>query len=214
VSSELVHPSEQTIDIKLYRDIFLLEPLPEDSLKYIPFQTPIDRLSVEGLMTQLNQANAPRIVFVDSPGGEFEFFSVVGPQIQRRGITTLAGEVASAAVILYLLGHERLALPSSTFFFHEVRTLVNENGAVTLTDLQSVREFEREMSGQKREVLQHWYNQMALAQRWFIHFIHERTGLSSNVFLNLMRSEATLSASDALRYGIVHRVRQDQEVFS
>lgn len=181
-------------------------------MRYISFQTTIDRWSVEDLMNELNRANAPRGVFVNSPGGQFEFFSTIGPQIQRRGITTLAGEVSSAAVILYLLGHERRALPSSTFFFHEVRTLVDEAGTITLTDLEGIREFEREMSGRKREALQHWYQQMALAQRWFVHFIQERTGLSSGVFLNLMRSEATLSASDALRYGIVHRVHEERDL--
>jgi ATP-dependent protease ClpP protease subunit len=181
-------------------------------MRYIAFHSQIDGRSIDHLLDLLDRANAPRTVYVSSRGGEFELFSVVGPRIERHGLVTIAGDVASAAVILYLLGHKRYASPSSSFFFHEVRTLVGEGGQITLTTLERVREYEREMSGRKREALQHWYNQMQLAQRWFVHFIEERTGVRSQVFLNLMRSEATLSATEAVRYGIAHEIRNEREV--
>ena len=110
------------------------------------FQTLVRKKSVEGLLEALKRANAPRQVYVDSPGGSFEFFSTLGPAISRRGITTLSGNVRSAAIILFLLGHTRRAFPNSTFFFHEVRTLVGPHGEITIADLEEVQEYEQEMS--------------------------------------------------------------------
>jgi len=170
------------------------------------FEEGIDRRKIEDLLKSLRHPNSPRCVYVNSPGGAFEFFSELGPAIERLGITTLSGNVRSAAVILFLLGHRRVADLSSTFFFHEVRTLVGDGGVITITDLESVREYDRQMSGKKREVYQEWLRRMELAQRWFVQFIQGRTGVPASTFLNLMRSEATISPHEALRYGIVHEI--------
>jgi ATP-dependent protease ClpP protease subunit len=144
-------------------------------------------------------------VVVDSPGGRFEFFSVVGPAIERRGITMLAGNVRSAAVILYLLGHRRLAFQDSVFFFHEVRTLV-DGAEITLTDLEEVEEYASRMRADHREHFEEWGHQMRTAQAWFVRFIAEQTRVPPDVFLNLMREEATLNAREAMHLGIVHEI--------
>lgn len=175
-------------------------------MEVIDFKERIGKRTVERLVRTLRVAGAPRKVFVHSPGGEFEMFSVLGPVIERQGITTLAGDVRSAAVVLYLLGHKRLAFPDSTFFFHEVRTLVHSGEGITITNLEEVEEYSHYMYGRDREEYQDWKRQMRFAQQWFIGFISQKTGMRPDVFLNLMRSNATLDARQAVAYGIAHKV--------
>ncbi len=175
-------------------------------MRVIVFDEEIRRSSVNRLLGRLCQAGSPRHVIVDSPGGQFDFFSTLGPAIERQGIVTLARDVRSAAVILFLLGHFRQAFPDSTFFFHEVRAMVGPVGEITITDLEEVEEYEREMSGRGREFYQEWRNQMRAAQNWFLRFVAERTGVPVPLFLGLMRSNATLSSREAVHYGIAHEV--------
>ncbi len=173
---------------------------------YLCFNAEISRSTVERLLVRLRSANSPNRVYVSSPGGTFDFFSVLGPAIQRQGIVTLSGDVRSAAVILFLLGHVRQALPDATFFFHEVRTFVGQGGQVTVADLEDAEEHERIMSAEGRDAYQEWRRGMKMAQAWFTHFISAQTGFPASTFLNLMRAEATLSAREAVRYGIVHEI--------
>lgn len=175
-------------------------------MRHIVFDRKLSQFSVQALLEELGQANAPRHVYVDSPGGQFEFFSCLAPAIERRGIITLAGDVRSAAVILFLLGCDRKAFPDSVFFFHEVRALVDEGGEVTIADLEMVQEYDREMSGRRHEFYKEWLRKMRAAQNWFLYFLREKTGLPQATFLNLMRREVTLSAQEAVRYGIAHEV--------
>lgn len=170
------------------------------------FRDEIKRSSVDRLMRGLRTSEPPTHVLVDSPGGEFDFFSTVGPAIERRGITTLAGDVRSAAVILYLLGYSRQSFPDSTFFFHEVRAHVGRDTQITLTDLEEFEELEAEMSGKPREQYEEWKRNLRFAQNWFVDFINRKTGVPASMFLSLMRSEATLSAREAVHYGISHEV--------
>ncbi len=175
--------------------------------QYLEYEGIIERTSVEDLISEIRKPNTPKAVYVNSPGGKFEFFQTLGPAIERQGITTLSGDVRSAAVILYLLGQNRLAYPDAQFFFHEVRTLVEPSGTISITEMEEVRDFTyRYMDGQTREGFGEWARQMKSAQNWFLNFMTERTGVNKNVFLNLMRKEATLSSNDAVRYGIVHRI--------
>ncbi|MEK7570128.1 MAG: hypothetical protein AAB515_01640 [Patescibacteria group bacterium] len=175
-------------------------------MRFYLFESQINEHKILDLLNALKQANGPQGVYVNSPGGTFEFFSQLGPAIERRGIVTLSGDVRSAAVILALLGNRRYALPDSTFFFHEVRTIVNESQQVTLYDLDEFLEYEHYMSGKMREGIQEWRRQMLVAQNWFLRYLSERTGVAIGTLLNLMRSEATLTAHDALRYGIIHEI--------
>lgn len=175
-------------------------------MEYLAFEGMIHQYSIEHLLEELRRTNAPRNVYVSSPGGSFEFFSVLGPAIEQRGIVTLSGDVRSAAIILYLLGHRRQALPDATFFFHEVRTLVGGQGNITIADLEEVEEYQEYLSHEHREYIDEWMSQMKAAQAWFLHFLREKTGIPTGTFLNLMRNEATLTAKDAVRYGIVHEI--------
>ena len=185
----------------------------QNNMRMIMFNKELRRSSVERLLATLRQANAPRNVFVSSPGGSFDFFSTLGPAIERQGIVTLAGDVRSAAVLLFLLGHVRKVIPESTFFFHEVRALVGPVGEITISNLEEVEEYENQMSGNERESYQEWRRSMKAAQSWFIHYVSRQSGISIPTFLSLMRSEATLSAREALRYGIAHRlIHSDSEI--
>lgn len=178
----------------------------EERPKFVPFYRRISAQSVVDLLEDLSKADAPNGVYVSSPGGRFEFFAELAPAIERRGIVTLSDDVRSAAVILALLGHQRLAMPDSTFFFHEVRTLVGLEGEVTICDLQEVMDYQERIEAERREFLEEWLRRMQMAQNWFISFIAEKTGLSPAIFLDLMRQNATLDARDAVHYGIVHQI--------
>lgn len=179
------------------------------------FRGEVSRESVEMLMERLRKGDTPPRVLVDSPGGTFEFFSVLGPALSRQGFRAFSGDVRSAAVVLFLLGRRRYATPSSTFFFHDVRTIVEPDLHLTLCDAEEAmdraREIERQLPGRDREHLQEWLRQMRMAQGWMLSFIQERTGLNAGVFANLMHAEATLSGREALRYGIVHRVISEEQ---
>ncbi len=175
-------------------------------MRVFNFDYEIDRTSINRLIRRLRTSEPPTHVLVDSPGGEFDFFSTLGPAIERRGITTLAGDVRSAAIILYLLGYNRQSFPDSTFFFHEVRAHVASGGQITLTDIEEFEELEVKMSGEPREKYEEWKRNLQFAQFWFVDFITRKTGVSSSVFLSLMRGEATLSARDAVHYGIAHEI--------
>src|SRR5688572_9220964 len=129
-------------------------------MQHIRFEEEIHQSSIEELLNKLRQVNAPRCVYVSSPGGTFEFFSSLGPAIDYHNIVTVADKVCSAAVILYLLGRTRQALPDSFFFFHEVRTLVGPSNEITIADLESVREYAEMMSEERQDVYRQWLKQM------------------------------------------------------
>lgn len=176
-------------------------------MRYIPFCTKISSHSIDYLMRKLQEPDAPRSVGIVSPGGEFSFFSTIGPKIERRGLTMIAGDVRSSAVILYLLGHHRLACPDATFFFHEVYAMISGIGALTIAEVEHIREQEELMkSREDQETVERWYSQMRSAQNWYLRFMAEKTQLSTSVFLDLMRSNATLDAHEAKRLGIVTNI--------
>ncbi len=161
---------------------------------------------IEALLHEVRTKNI-RNVFVDSPGGQFEFFSRLGPALRHQGLLTLAGDVRSAAIVLFLLGHTRQAYPDATFFFHEVRTLVGQQGEVTIAELEMVSDYaERFLKTEDRDLCGIWLQQMRDAQAWFLHFLARETGVPTGTFLNLMRANAILSAKEAIQYGIIHTI--------
>lgn len=174
-------------------------------MSYHTFEGRVCKEKVEQVLLDLSKANSPQEIFVNSPGGKFEFFQVLGPAIERRGLTTISGRVASSAVILYLLGWSRKAYEDASFYFHEVRAVV-DGRSVTVCNLSDAIEYERRASARGREILEEWLRQTRTAQSWFLAFVCERTGLSKSTLLDLMAHEVTLDIRDAVRYGIVHGV--------
>lgn len=181
----------------------------------IPFTGEVSKGNVGQLLRSVNTHYGQGCVIVDSPGGEFEFFSLLAPPLARAGFVSIGVKVASAAILLQLLGRERLALPDSTFFFHEVRTIVGQYGEISLYDIERALDIEREMKERwgvhQRELVENLHRRLADAQSWMLSFIAEQTGLSSGTFINLMRNNVTLSAPEALRYGVVHRIISQDE---
>jgi ATP-dependent protease ClpP protease subunit len=177
----------------------------EAAVRIIPFAERITLPAIEGLVYNLKDDILPT-VYVDSPGGQFEFFSAIGPALQRRGITTLAGNVRSAAVILYILGYQRYATERSQFLFHEVRVYSRIGGGITLSDIESFEQYDKFMSGQGREAYQEWRRQMWAAQNWFARFLSNNVGIESGFFLKLMQKEVVMSADEAMYHGIVHKI--------
>ncbi len=171
---------------------------------------------VELLLEVLNHNYGTSCVLINSPGGTFEFFSRIAPPLARSGFVSVGLRVASAAVILQLLGRERLALPESTFFFHQVQTILGQRNEVTVCDLEYAEEIERELSRRwqlpQGDFIKRWHDQLLRGQAWMLRFISEQTGLPQALFVKLMRDNVTLSAREAVQYGIVHRVISEDEL--
>lgn len=177
-------------------------------MRLFAFMGEISEQRIERLLAELRSESCHTGLFVHSPGGTFDFFSRLGPAIARRGITTFAGNVESAAVLLYLLGHKRIAHPRSTFLFHEVRAFPSglNGGPVTITNLEAFEDYRKQMSREGRNFYDTWLSGMRDAQRWFARFMREHTDVDAGVFLELMHAETRLSAHEAMRCGIVHKV--------
>ena len=178
--------------------------------KLIGFDGPIYQSKIAELIRCLQEVPVAQKVMINSPGGTFEFFSVLGPALQRQGFTSIGLDVRSAAITLYLLGHRRYALPEAMFFFHEVRA-ITPHGVISICDLERALEYEKEIS-ESRENVEERLLGLRNAQSWMLSFMRERTGLPTSVFLDLMRNEVVLSAKEAVHFGLVHRVVSEDEL--
>ncbi len=176
----------------------------------IDFSGDITPDRVKDLLNNLRGHPVGRRVWISSAGGAFECFSIYGPPIQRIGFISIGAKVESAANILYLLGHNRLALSDSHFFFHEVRAVIR-NRSITLTTVEDALDYEREIS-RRHEGVEELLRQMRNAQDWYISFICQRAKITKAALTSLMRAEATLSAREAVRYGIAHRIVSSDEI--
>ncbi len=158
-----------------------------------------------------------RRVKIVSPGGTFAFFSRMAPAIERTGFTSIGCDVRSAAIILHLLGARRYATRDAVFFFHEVRAISHDTGdEIMICDLELALDMARDrhshVRGARRESVEEALLRLKNDQWWMMKFAAERTGVHGSTFLNLMRSEATLNANDALRYGLIHRIVSEDEL--
>lgn len=179
----------------------------------IYFDGQISRSRIEGLLTDLRKINAKQRVWINSLGGTFEFFSILGPPLLYQGFTAVGRDVRSAAIVLYLLGYRRYAIPGTVFFFHEVRAIMDGCGIITIRDLEEVLKLEANLlADEGREVVQEQLRRLRNAQSWTLSFIQENTGLPRATFLDLMRSEAVLSAKEAVRYRVAHKVVSKDEL--
>ncbi len=177
-------------------------------MSWLFFEDRITEARIEALVTTLKRSGVRPQIVIDSPGGEFTFFSTRARGLQQRRITMLAGTVGSAANVLYLLGCRRLAFRQSTFWFHEVLTAV-EGRVITICDFERYSQFREQMAAEQREMLEQWEHQARTAQDWVASFLADASGTRKPFILDLMRQEVVLSAQDALRYGIVHEIVPD-----
>lgn len=162
--------------------------------------------SIQELIMRVRYTPTSRIVLIDSPGGEFEFFNTLAPALLRESITTLAGEATSAATILYLLGENRLAFPDATFHFTKIRAIADHDDVITILDQDFANDMAEMLEEEDPEGYAEELRNMQAAESWYLKFLSEHTGIDVQVFLNLMKDEVTLNAVDAMRYGFVHRI--------
>ncbi|MCG2696635.1 hypothetical protein L6270_01195 [Candidatus Parcubacteria bacterium] len=180
----------------------------------IGFSSEVSLDSVQCLLKMLQKKRGGgQMVWIDSPGGSFEFFSTLAPFLLQHSFTSVCRDVRSAAVILFLLGKKRLVLPDGVFFFHEVRAISNDGHEITICDLDAAIDWENErLRSLRREWLEEERIRMRNAQNWMLAFISEQSGISRSTFLSLMRAEATLSAREAVHYGLAHRIVSEDEL--
>ncbi len=176
-------------------------------MRYLNVDGEINEQNMEALLLQLRKPESSHHIFVDSPGGRFKFFDTIGPAIENQGVVTLAGDVYSSAIVLYLLGYRRQAFPDSTFFFHEVSALVDSLGKISIATAEEVLDYASDLSkGATTDEYQIWLANMKAAQHWLLSFLTRKTNIPNGTFLNLMRNKVTLTAWDAMQYGIVTEI--------
>jgi len=184
-----------------------------DMMRHINFSEDVSPRAIGSLLAKLQKDGRGQQVWINSDGGTFEFFSVLAPQLLRQGFTAVGCDVRSAAIILYLLGSRRYVLPDAVFFFHEVRAITKDGMIITVCDFDEAVDWakEREMS-LRRELLEEERRRMKNTQSWMLSFISEQSGIPQSTFLSLMRSEATISASEAVHYGLARRIVSEDEL--
>jgi hypothetical protein len=108
-------------------------------------------------------------------------------------------------VILYMLGHRRLATADAKFFFHEVRALGNGVDGVMICDLEEALYEEERIEADQREFLEEWRRQMRAAQAWFVEFLARRLDVPPSDPATHAQAGGHPRRADALRYDIPTR---------
>lgn len=144
-------------------------------------------ISLNNDATDCLDAGYKTVLRISSEGGDAEYsfgaFDLLTEHPNRKLLTTIAyGNVASAAVIIFLAGNERLMSCNSTLFLHEpYHTL--ESGSRSIDNLKHLME----------EVTR-IFNTMVK--------IHTKeTGLSEEKMKALFRANTSLSAREAIKLG-------------
>jgi ATP-dependent protease ClpP protease subunit len=174
--------------------LFLIMAFPAhaDSIDCLKLKPLVGEITAE-TFTSLNDAidcldaGFKTVQIVSSPGGDTEFgfgsFDRLTEHQNRKQLTTIAyGNVASAAVMVFLAGHERLMSCNSTIFLHEPYNVL-EAGVQTISDLAHLsKNIERTF--------------LAMVK------IHAKeTGQSEERIKALSRANTTLTAKEAVRLG-------------
>lgn len=178
----------------------------------IQFFNEINQERIERLLGVCQSHIGKKNIWIISPGGSFEFFSRLGPPLHRQGVTTIGIDVKSAAIILFLLGHQKLVIPESEFFFHEVRVIPSGHNEITICDLEDAMEFVEKKS-ETEENMKEFLLGMKNAQNWMISYISQISGISKSLFLELMQKEVTLNAKEAVYYGIAQKIVNPQTLY-
>lgn len=179
-------------------------------MQVINFSGRIDFANVSHLLLDLRKKkDVQQCVLINSRGGFIGFFPCLKSSLEDLSFTAVAEKIYSAAIILFLYGQERLAFPDATFLFHEVRTTLEDGSWVTMsevgTDLRSHSDA-LEIYGKTIDEIATIYREMQKGQEWMIDFIVQHSTIMDSELRRLMRDEVTLTAQEAMEYGMVHRI--------
>ncbi len=138
-------------------------------------------------VTDCLDAGFKTVLLINSQGGDVEYgfgsFDLLAEHQNRKLLTTVAyGNVASAAVMIFLAGNERLMSCNSTLFLHEPFNVL-EGGIKTISDMKYLTES----------------IQLTLSTMVKIHA--KETGLSEEQIKTLFRANTTLTAKEAVKLG-------------
>lgn len=169
--------------------------------------------STEGLLTRMTEhayhgAERVRLV-VSSPGGQVASTMTLFTKLTESPIelvTHATGEIASMGVVLFLAGNKRLASPEATFLLHPIAS----TDTIVPMDVEAWRRartrFERQGDqsrvGEISERITYLDEKEGEVQQIF----EERTKLTSPEIAELVRKGQTISATEALAFGIVHEI--------
>ncbi len=177
-------------------------------LHCVPFFDDISRSTVATLIDLLKRPHAPRLVLLDSSGGFLDGFSTWAYPLVRRRVSMIADDIGSAANCLFAAAAKRYAFEDSTFFFHEF--VVHQRGqAFSRQEIDLLRWIQKKMGNQNYLLAHNFLNMLANAQSDAAHFISNQTRMSRERVLSLMKSNVTISAQEARRYGFVHEILPD-----
>lgn len=129
-------------------------------------------------------------IFINSAGGDVEmgiflYDFMKSEKIKNLKINTIAfGYVASAAVLLFLGGHERLMFPYSKFLLHEIKGKIS--GTIVaiknkIDDMESVR-------------------------RIYIEICKKELKINEQEIIKLIHNDKWIYSSNSIRYGLVDSI--------
>lgn len=180
------------------------------------FSGRVDLANVSHLLIDLRiKKDVHQHVWINSNGGFINFFPLLNGSFNCLQYTAVGEKVCSAAIILFLYGQERLAFPDSTFFFHDVRSRFENGEWVTVSDLETCMEYmddAKEFYGKSLEEIAKIHHDLHKGQEWMIDFIVQHSTITADKLRILMNEEATLTAQEALEYGMVHRIISRDEL--
>lgn len=157
------------------------------------FDTSIDATSIGSLLGKIEETrkffpmNGLVQLLINSTGGDLKSAAAFLYYIQDRRIPlmTLGYTVESAAMLLYLAGKKRFALPDKTkFFVHEVAAHIEGE-----YNAHSARSLAEEM-----DTMNNLYADLVVS----------RTSFTQKELLALMNTTGWLNAKEAKKAGIVH----------
>lgn len=169
---------------------------------------------VESVLTDMRNRNLDSL-FISSPGGDADIIFYGIEHLMPRKITVIAGNmVHSAALDIFLCGNSRLALPDSSFHFHEVGFTRPGKTRLCKTEIEIMAAIALH-EGRIKDAMELSCN-LAICQELDImtaQLIQKRTRLTANMVMKLMRGHGCMmSAQEALFYGLVHRIVDYSEV--
>lgn len=187
-------------------------------MKFLEFTGVVTEDSLTTLLLQLQKTPERKAVVIDSPGGEFTPLAGLRDTLAQADYTAVAyNQVDSAAIMLYVLGKQRLALPDATFKFHLGGVGFIENRAISVEQFEAQLAIDRELARLHGQKLLRTGEELFAAdwarQDWTLSLLATRTGRDRTTFLNMRNRAALLSARQALQYGLVERIVEPEDLF-